>query len=275
MCFRRFATGRRSDGPSRTARPVEQRENIWPPAPSRRALAHVVPRRKLDVLDAASERADVEREVDVRGPSVPCADWTASQRTQEVAKHGDSYQAEAGERICHGRKSKKGRDRPSAPPAQPSLVGRRGVRHGAMHRHQIGAAFEPFHQLREMLRRLREVALQQDHRVASGVFVIGGDVADEGVNAASVTPMPIAPDHRERHHGLVRFEHLVGPVRARVVINDDVVFPREPLKHRPEPPEQDADRGGLVVDRDADAEHVGRVGGNTKRTSAKLTLRRP
>ena len=69
-----------------------------------------------------------------------------------------------------------------------------------MHRHQIGATFEPFHQLREMLRRLREVTLQQDHRVAAGVFVIGGDVADECVNTACVAPMRTASDNRERHN---------------------------------------------------------------------------
>ena len=140
-----------------------------------------------------------------------------------------------------------------------------------MHRDQIRAPFEPLHQLRQVLRRFSEIALQQHHRIPTRVFILGRNVANQSIDTGRVTPVTGAANDGERHDRAIRLEHLVGAIVARVVIHDDVVFPGETLKHRTQAPQQDANGGGLVVDRDADAEHVGRVGGNAKRVTSILT----
>ncbi len=140
-----------------------------------------------------------------------------------------------------------------------------------MYRHEVGAALESLDQLRKVLRRLGEVALQQDHGVAPGVLVVGGHMPDQCIDAGRIATVHLAAEDGQRHHRLIRLEDLPRAIGARVVVDDHVVLPREALKHRSQAPEQDADGSGLVVDRDADAEHVGRVGGKTNESNVNLT----
>ena len=141
-----------------------------------------------------------------------------------------------------------------------------------MHGHQVGAAFKTLHEFRQMLGRLGEIALQEHHGIASGVLVIRGDMPNEGINAGRVPAVRGPTNDRERHDSLVRLKDLARTIGAGIVVHDDVVLPGESLKHRSKAPEQDADRGGLIVDRDADAEHVRRVSGSAERTRANLTF---
>jgi hypothetical protein len=243
---------------------VKERDHIRPAATTGGALAHIVAGRKLDILDATRERRDVEREVDVRGPALAGAYRTIADGAQQITQDRNAHQAEAGERIRHRRHTQKGLYRPSAPATQAAFVARCCIRGGPMHGDEIGAAFKTLHQLRQMFRRLGEVTLQQHHRVATRILIVGGNVPHECIDAAGVALVLVAPNHGERHDSAIRLQHVRSAVRAGIVEHHHVVLPGKALKHRPEPPEEDADCGGFVVDRDADAEHVGRVAGAQK-----------
>jgi hypothetical protein len=85
---------------------------------------------------------------------------------------------------------------------------------------------------------------------------VRGDVASERVERGAVAPTLRAAEHRERQHACVRLEHLGRRVGAGVVVDDELVVTREVLERSPDLPEQHADRRRLVVNGDADVEHV-------------------
>jgi len=84
---------------------VKQRHDISPSTASRRPLADIVPRSKLDIFNPARKRRDVERKINVGRPAVAGADCSASERLEQFAKDGDPDEPESGERVGDRRKS--------------------------------------------------------------------------------------------------------------------------------------------------------------------------
>src|SRR3990170_8247165 len=132
---------------------------------------------------------------------------------------------------------------------------RRSLRNLLAGSNDIGAAFESFHQLRDVLGLIREVGLHHDRGVTTGVAGAPAYLAAELFQRVTV-PLPrFAFDDGERNYVRVRRERLERAVSARIVVDDYLVLAGVILEDPADPPQQDADRRALVVGRYTDIDH--------------------
>ena len=219
------------------------------------ALAHpyVVARCKCHALDSTGKRSGIHEKLDVGRPSLARDEGLIAKRLDEVAKQRNAVQTESVEGISHALNVDKEFQRPRSEREQSSNA-RRSFAHLALGHHDVRTSLESLDELGQVLGLVGEIALHQDHRIASRIPCSPGYLATQAVEGVGVALPLLAMQNRQWGNFCVRQQPVAGLVGASIVVNDDLILARVCLEDLADTPQQDTYGGPFVVCRDADVE---------------------
>ena len=200
-------------------------------------------------------RHQSEQQVGIRRPRVPFTDRRVASIAQGITQHGDANKTHGTREITDAIDAHKWAQCPGGGREQATHRRWRVDHGGTLANHQICPTFEATCELRHDSWWIGEVPLQQQHGVTARVARVPRDVADQCIDCTSIAHRLGAAQHGHRHRLYVLLRDVGRFVTACVVIHHHFVLTRKLSEHRPEPPEQDADGGDLVVRGNSKVEH--------------------
>src|ERR1700680_1869983 len=222
-------------------------------ADPRLACANIVSRREVDILDSASEWARLEQKLHIGGPAAARHRRLVAERLDQLAQNRDAIEAKGREGIGGVGFQESRALHPVCKAVQPAHRCRR-LGHLLACGHYIRAPLESLHQLRDVFRLIGEIRLHHYQSIAPSVAGAARDLANELVESGAVSLPPFSAQNCERDYFSIWAQRLVRPIRAGIIVNDDLVLTRVVLKNPANAPQEHTDGLALVVGRNTDIE---------------------